>query len=524
MISLICVSSQSWGLPWCITKKDQINGCYNIIDFEDGSKSEGIWKNYSLVEGIKTNKDGKMKIGVWKDGDFLYKKKFKKRKRKIESKLPDCGMGNKDNCYAIFHYVLNPKIYEGEWKDNEWHGKGILTHKPEHRLPGNIYIGDWKKHKRDGFGTQTYGYKSIWAGHKYKGQWKNDKFHGQGTYFHENNKIILVGEWKKGNFIQKNEKRYSELNKSNKSSKELNALKLKAEKEKQKRKELERKLAQIEKEQKNKPKTELRSEFPSQPINVNFKSINKIPDDIAVIIGNANYKKQGKDIPNVNPAYADAEGIKQYFMQALGIKEGNIIYLKDATGSQLLTVFGNQNTHKGKLYNWVKPNISNVYVYYAGHGVPGGKKGNAYLVPTDADSQSIGLSGYPLETLYSNLGKLSAKSITVILEACFSGASQAGNLFSKSSPIVIRAKKTMIPKNVKVITAGAVDQMASWEQDNSHGLFTKYFLKAMSGEGDKNNDGKVSDTELKDYLGETMTYYARRYYGRDQNVQILQGN
>ena len=156
--------------------------------------------------------------------------------------------------------------------------------------------------------------------------------------------------------------------------------------------------------------------------------------------------------------------------------------------------------------------------------MPGGDKGNAYLVPTDANAQTIDLSGYPLETLYSNLGKLPAKSITVILEACFSGASQAGNLFSKSSPIVIRATKTMIPENVKVISAGAVDQMASWEQDNSHGLFTKYFLKAMSGEGDENNDGEVSDIELKNYLGETMTYYARRYYGRDQTVQIMQGN
>ena len=210
-------------------------------------------------------------------------------------------------------------------------------------------------------------------------------------------------------------------------------------------------------------------------------------------------------------------------MQAKGVREGNIIYLKDATGSQLASVFGNQNTHKGQLYNWVKK-TSNVYIYYAGHGVPGGDKGNAYLVPTDANAQTIDLSGYPLETLYSNLGKLPAKSVTVILEACFSGASQAGNLFSKSSPIVIRATKTMIPENVKVISAGAVDQMASWEQDNSHGLFTKYFLKAMSGEGDENNDGEVSDIELKNYLGETMTYYARRYYGRDQTVQIMQGN
>ena len=81
----------------------------------------------------------------------------------------------------------------------------------------------------------------------------------------------------------------------------------------------------------------------------------------------------------------------------------------------------------------------------------------------------------------------------------------------------------MIPENVKVISAGAVDQMASWEQDKSHGLFTKYFIKAMSGEGDKNKDGKVSDAELKEYLSDTMTYYARRYYGRDQKVQIHNG-
>ena len=51
-------------------------------------------------------------------------------------------------------------------------------------------------------------------------------------------------------------------------------------------------------------------------------------------------------------------------------------------------------------------------------------------------------------------------------------------------------------------------------------MFIIFFLKAMSGEGDSNKDGKVSDTELKEYLSDTMTYYARRYYGRDQQAQI----
>ena len=296
-----------------------------------------------------------------------------------------------------------------------------------------------------------------------------------------------------------------------------------------KRIELEKKLAALEKqkkEQQSNPKTIIatnpKSEFPLQPIPLDFPSVSLKRDDIAIIIGNANYKKMGKDIPNVNPAYADAEGIKQYFMKAKGIKEGNIIYLKDATGSQLLGVFGNEKSHKGKLFNYIKPNKSNVYIYYAGHGAPG-EEGDAYLVPTDTDSQTIEFTGYPLSTLYSNLVKLPAKSMTVILEACFSGGSQSGSLISKASPIIIQPKKTMIPANVKVIAAGSERQMASWEEDSSHSLFTKYFLKAMSGEGDSNKDGKVSDTELKEYLSDTMTYYARRYYGRDQKVQILNG-
>ena len=150
--------------------------------------------------------------------------------------------------------------------------------------------------------------------------------------------------------------------------------------------------------------------LPTKPIDVRFRSSPTRSDDIAVIIGNADYKKQGKDIPNVNPAYADAEGIKQYFMKAKGVREGNIIYLKDATSAQLTGVFGSEKNHKGQLFNWVKPNVSKAYIYYAGHGAPTGDEGSAYLVPSDATSETVKLTGYPLATLYKNLGKIPAKS------------------------------------------------------------------------------------------------------------------
>ena len=265
--------------------------------------------------------------------------------------------------------------------------------------------------------------------------------------------------------------------------------------------------------------------FPTESLAVSFPKAPPSPDDIAVIIGNADYSNLGRDIPDVVPAYADAAGIKVYVTQALGVREGNIIDLSDATGAKLVEVFGSRDNPRGQLFDWVKPGLSRVFVYYAGHGAPAGSDGSALLVPADANSARIELSGYPLATLYGNLGQIPARSITVVLEACFSGASQSGTVVSHASPVYLKAKATDIPANVTVISAGAANQIASWEQDKSHGLFTKFFLKGMSGEADAaphgNGDGKVALVELDRYLKETLTYYARRYYGRDQTARIV---
>lgn len=271
-----------------------------------------------------------------------------------------------------------------------------------------------------------------------------------------------------------------------------------------------------------------KSSFPSRVVAVNFAKMPTRADDIAVIIGNADYSKLSRDIPDVKPAYADAESFKRYALTALGVREGNIIFLRDATGAQLQRVFGSERTHKGQLFDWVRPNRSKVWIYYAGHGAPAGQDGSAFLVPVDADASRIEINGFPLSTLYENLSKLPAKSVTVVLEACFSGASQAGTVIPRASGLYVYARVPPTPRNITVISAGSPDQIASWDQDGSHGLFTKFYLTGMAGAADAapdgNGDGKVGDDELQSYLRRTMTYYARRYYGRDQNASIVTGN
>ena len=265
-------------------------------------------------------------------------------------------------------------------------------------------------------------------------------------------------------------------------------------------------------------------QFPKDPMQIAFRPGPVRPNDIAVIIGNADYSGSGKDIPDVMPAYADAEGFKRYAQTALGVREGNIIDMRDATQSDMISVFGSQEDHRGKLFNWIRPEISRVIVYFSGHGAPG-LDGNAYLVPSDADPAALRLNGYRLDHLYGNLAKSRAQSVTVVLEACFSGASPEGSIISNASPVFMKTRPIKVPESLSVIAAGAGNQMASWEQDGSHGLFTKYYLLAMSGEADRapngNGDGRISAEELQVYLDRTMTYYARRYYGRDQRAQLM---
>ncbi|WP_420548555.1 caspase family protein [Curvivirga sp.] len=244
---------------------------------------------------------------------------------------------------------------------------------------------------------------------------------------------------------------------------------------------------------------------------------------IAVIIGNQDYRTKGQDIPDVTPAQNDGLVFKKFAMENLGILEENIIHLNNATKADLARIFGNDRTYQGRAYNWVREGRSDLYVYYAGHGAPG-PNGEAYLVPVDATADTIHLDGYPLDLLYKNLSQINTKSTTVILESCFSGNSNAGTVIRNASPVFMNTEETTIPPKLNVITAGSTNQLASWTKNKENGLFTYHYIKGMKGEADGpqygNEDGQVSMSELQAYMDDTVTYWAKRYYNRKQNVQI----
>ncbi len=187
-------------------------------------------------------------------------------------------------------------------------------------------------------------------------------------------------------------------------------------------------------------------------------------------------------------------------------------------------VLGNARTHKAKLWRWVRPHESDVFVFYSGHGVPGLKDGREYLLPVDGDPDAPEIYGYPAELLYGNLANLEARSVTVFLDTCFSGESPGGTLVREASGIRV-VPKEVSPVSFTVMSAAHMDQVASWDKQAQHGLFTKHLLDALYGAADDrrygNADNRITLNELKGYLDREMTYSARRLYGREQQAMVV---
>lgn len=265
------------------------------------------------------------------------------------------------------------------------------------------------------------------------------------------------------------------------------------------------------------------ADFPVAPIGIRYPAVAPRPDDIAVIIANARYRAQGGEIPDVIPAYADAEGFRRYAVEGAGVPAGNVVVVRDATAAEMAYIFGTRRNPRGKLHEWVRPGHSRVHVYFAGHGAPGDRAGRAFLLPADADGSMIAVKGYPLEVLYANLAGLPAAAVTLVLEAGFSGISEGGRVVNRLLPGQ-RPVMPAVPPALTVLAAAAPGQVASWTADGSQSLFTLHFLTAMGGAADRaphgDGDGRVGWRELEAYLTATLGQLARQHYGRRQIPSI----
>lgn len=216
---------------------------------------------------------------------------------------------------------------------------------------------------------------------------------------------------------------------------------------------------------------------------------------LAIIFGIENYR----NISKVSFAYRDASCIREYFIKTIGIPQNQIYFKTD--DKVTLGEFNKVFAENGWLDKRVKKELTNIYIYYAGHGAPSIKEKQSYLIPYDGDINYPVQTGYPLDKMLKNLGSLNAKSVTVFLDACFSGINRDNEiLLAGARPISIEVKKPYLSENVTIYSATSGNEISSAYPDKKHGLFTYFLLKGLQGSADVNNDNDLTVQELFDFL------------------------
>jgi hypothetical protein len=216
-----------------------------------------------------------------------------------------------------------------------------------------------------------------------------------------------------------------------------------------------------------------------------------------VVLGAEKYA----NAPAASFAADDATTAARYFEKALGIPATRIELLRDGevTLGQMQRIFGTDG--------WLARRVtsdSEVFVYFAGHGMAELERFSPYLVPADADPEYLRQTALSLDRLIEMLGALHARRTTLFLDACFSGRSRDGDpLLANARPLVIE-EAPRLSEGLSIFSAGSGNQIVSALERQGHGLFSYYLFKGLAGGADLDHDRRILASELKSFLEDAV--------------------
>ena len=247
---------------------------------------------------------------------------------------------------------------------------------------------------------------------------------------------------------------------------------------------------------------------------LNPAQIKRLPerDAVAVIIGIADYK----NLPRADFANDDARVFYDYAIRALGVKPENIKLLVDADADEV----GIYRAFKTWLPSRVR-STTDVHVFYSGHGLPTADGQGLYVLPQRADRDFIDKTAITQAEINSAIQAAKPKSVTIFLDACYSGQARTGEtLLASARPVSLKSETSQFPNNFVVITASRADQISSSSPDLKHGIFSYWLMRGMEGDADINRDGKITAGEMQAYLAENVSRQAGMM-NRKQEPQLI---
>lgn len=225
----------------------------------------------------------------------------------------------------------------------------------------------------------------------------------------------------------------------------------------------------------------------------------------AVIIGNEEYN----NVSNVPFAQQDCRIFGKYLSQAVGVPQENIKIFENASYGNIAAALKHINN-----LSLAYGDKLNLIFYYAGHGAPNEKNSQAMLLPVDGDA-SIPETCYDLGKIYSELGSMTANSVLVLLDACFSGSQRGEGMLVDARSVRIKASPSKPTGKMIILSASQGDEIAFPYEQEGHGMFTYFLLKKL-----QENKGNVTLGELSDYIIEKVKQQSVVTNGKIQTPNI----
>ena len=252
------------------------------------------------------------------------------------------------------------------------------------------------------------------------------------------------------------------------------------------------------------------------------------PDAVAIVIG---AEKNNYGVAPAPYAARDAQVMAKYFRTSLGVKDVQLAVNENVLSTTMSDYF---DPRFGHLAQVVKPGKTDVFVFYSGHGIPDVAEDGSqdvFLFPFDARKEMVRDRGYSLNKLYSDLNSLNARSVTVILDACFSGFSRQSAAYESKNISNTKGVRISMPEmssrpwdsnpDFHVFTSSSGDQTSLGYDQSQSGLFTYFLAVGLQGDADADNDGKITMNELVKFVSQNVSEEATKIRGGAQTPQYF---
>lgn len=225
------------------------------------------------------------------------------------------------------------------------------------------------------------------------------------------------------------------------------------------------------------------------------------PDDLAIIIGLSNYE----NTPNTAKyADRDASAFYDYARLSLGIPQENILELSNENAEKIDI----QKAVKIWIKQKAKSDQSNIFLFFAGHGLSSDDGENIYILPYDGEPELLEISALSHKELFSDINEVKPKNVFAFFDTCYSGTTRSDETLIASRPVQIRAKPQSIPDNFAVFAAAGSTQVARPIEKMQHGLFSYFLMLGLEGAADGNNDGKITSGELNSFIATNVNQWS----------------